>query len=129
MLSLNKLVVSSMDPLFVGLEFLLIKGVRFRIVLRIGMVKFAGLFVCVILRAGFGDDVFLELLVGVVGMAREGSALLEILENVDHSLIIIDIKLIVFVVEAQLRLFISLIQIIFFNNFFKLSFTTFSIKY
>ena len=118
-----------MDPLFVGLEFLLIKGVRFRIVLRIGMVKFAGLFVCVILRAGFGDDVFLELLVGVVGMAREGSALLEILENVDHSLIIIDIKLIVFVVQAQLRLFHSLIQIIFFNNFFKLSFTTFSIKY
>ena len=44
----------------------------------------ARLLVGVILLPLLGDDVLLELLVGVVGVPAEGSALFQELKNVDH---------------------------------------------
>jgi hypothetical protein len=85
MMPFDELMVHLLLPLLVPLQFLLVVGIRLRLVLRIRLMEFASGLIGVVLLSGLSDDVSLELSIGIVRMAAEGSALLEELEDVDHQ--------------------------------------------
>lgn len=71
------------------LQLLLIKRVWLCLILWVWIVELASWLISVVDRPGLSDDVFLELLIGIMRVAVQRGALFQVLEDVDHCLIYI----------------------------------------